>query len=153
MRAVLQRVSHARVTVDGAVTGEIQNGFLVLLGVSREDTEQEAQTLAQKTAALRIFEDDAGRLNRSLPDVSGAALVVSNFTLYANCASGRRPDFLRAAGREEANRLYELYCGLLAELGIPVSRGVFGADMKVELINDGPVTVILDTDELSPKKG
>ncbi|MDR3552171.1 MAG: D-aminoacyl-tRNA deacylase [Clostridia bacterium] len=150
MRAVLQRVSFARVTVDKETVGAIESGLLILLGVSKRDDLGCAGLLARKTAALRIFEDDEGRLNRSLLDTGGGALVVSNFTLYADCRRGRRPDFTQAAAFSDADALYEAFCGFLAREGIVrVEKGRFGAQMRVELCNDGPVTVILDTDELN----
>lgn len=152
MRAVLQRVRFARVSVEGRVAAESGPGFLVLLGISTEDTQAQADLIANKTAVLRVFEDNAGRLNRSILDTGGEALVVSNFTLYANCASGRRPDFLRAAGRAQAQPLYEHFCGVLRGQGVPVKTGVFGADMQVELCNDGPVTLVLDSDTLTHGK-
>jgi D-tyrosyl-tRNA(Tyr) deacylase len=147
MRAVCQRVSRARVTVEGSVTGEIGTGMLVLLGVARDDTETEARRLAEKVARLRIFEDDAGKFARSLLDVGGAALAVSQFTLIADSRlqKGTRPDFSKAALRQEAEPLYEVFCEALAAAGVPVQRGVFGARMAVELVNDGPVTIMLDT--------
>ena len=150
MRAVLQRVASARVTVDGEAVGETGPGLLILLGVSKVDGETEAGLLARKAAALRIFEDGAGKLNRSLLDTHGGALVVSNFTLYADCRHGRRPDFLRAASYECAQALYESFCAALTKEGVAqLARGRFGSDMQVSLQNDGPVTIILDTDELN----
>jgi D-tyrosyl-tRNA(Tyr) deacylase len=149
MKAVIQRVTHAKVTVDGKITGQIQNGLLILLGVAKSDDEQHAEVLAKKLAALRIFEDEAGKLNHSLLDTNGSALVVSNFTLYADCKKGRRPDFTGAAAFELANRLYEYFCICLKTAGITnVQTGVFGGDMQVELVNNGPVTVILESEDL-----
>lgn len=149
MRAVLQRVSKASVTVDGETVGAIDKGIVVMLGVSKEDGEAQAGLLAGKIAALRIFEDEMGKLNKSLPQVGGGVLVISNFTLYADCATGRRPNFTRAAAFKPAEILYERFISLLKTQGLDnVRTGKFGADMKVELINDGPVTVILDTDDL-----
>ena len=145
MRAVLQRVTHAAVRVDGIVTGEIKRGWLVLLGVGHGDTDADAVALADKAAGLRAFEDDAGKMNLGVTDIGGAMLVVSQFTLYGDCRKGRRPSFTDAAPPEEANRLYEIFCAAIAKTGIPVAKGVFRADMKVELVNDGPVTLLLDS--------
>ena len=148
MRAVLTRVKSASVTIDGEVTGKIGQGFLILLGVGPEDTEKECRYLAEKALSLRIFEDENGKMNRGLEDVSGQVLVVSQFTLYGNCRKGRRPSFTEAAGPELGNALYEKFLEICAELGYPPQHGRFGADMKVESINDGPVTLIMDTDQL-----
>ena len=144
MRALVQRVSSARVVVDGAVTGEIGNGLLVFICAMRGDTEKESEWLARKLVNLRIFRDDADRMNRSLADVGGAALIVSQFTLAAE-TKGNRPGFSTAAPPEEGKRLYETFSANVAALGIPVANGIFGADMRVELANDGPVTIWLDT--------
>jgi D-tyrosyl-tRNA(Tyr) deacylase len=144
MRAVCQRVSEARVRVSGEVVGEIGAGLCVLLGVAREDGEGEAARLAAKIARLRVFADEDGRFDRSVLDIGGAALVVSQFTLLADTAKGNRPSFSAAAAPEEAEALYERFCGELRALGVPVEQGVFGARMEVELVNDGPVTIILD---------
>lgn len=153
MKAVLQRVTHARVTVDGRVTGEIGKGYLILLGVMDTDTEDEMRLLAKKTAELRVFEDENGKMNLSVLDVKGEALVVSQFTLCADVSHGRRPSFTRSAPPEEAKRLYEGYVEELKKNGIEkVETGEFGADMAVELINDGPVTILFDTDEWKKKK-
>jgi len=146
MKAVVQRVSKARVTVREEPVGEIGPGLCVLLGVARRDAAAEAQRLAEKVARLRIFEDDEGRFDRSLLDVGGEALVVSQFTLTADTAKGSRPDFSRAAPKELAEPLYERFCDALRDLGVPVETGVFGARMEVELVNDGPVTIILDVE-------
>ncbi|MGH3070956.1 MAG: D-aminoacyl-tRNA deacylase [Gaiellaceae bacterium] len=143
MRAVVQRVSRAAVRVDGAGVAEIGAGLLVLVGVAKGDGEAEAVRLAGKVARLRIFEDEDGRFDRSLLDVGGAALVVSQFTLIADTAKGNRPSFTAAAAPEEAERLYERFCAALRELEIAVEQGVFGARMEVELANDGPVTIVL----------
>ena len=145
MRAVIQRVSQAGVTVEGQTVGAIGAGFLVLLGVGREDGTGDADYLAEKIANLRIFEDDAGKMNRSLLEVGGAALVISQFTLYGDARRGRRPGFSDAAPPEEANRLYEYFCQRLAGYGIPVARGVFQATMSVSLVNEGPVTLLVDS--------
>jgi len=144
MRAVVQRVSGAQVTVDGAVAGEIGRGLCVLLGVARGDGAAEAERLAGRVARLRVFPDEDGRFDRSLLDVHGAALVVSQFTLIADTAKGNRPSFSEAAPPAEAERLYERFCDALRDLGVQVETGVFGALMKVELVNDGPVTIVLD---------
>ena len=148
MRGVVQRVSKARVLVDGRVTGEIGTGLVVLLGVSKSDTSDAAKYLAEKTVTLRIFADDSGKMNRSLLDVSGAALVVSQFTLYGDARGQRRPSFVRAAPPDEANRLYEEYCAALRSLRVYVQTGVFQAMMAVELTNEGPVTILLDSEKL-----
>jgi D-aminoacyl-tRNA deacylase len=144
LRAVVQRVSEARVVVDGSVAAEIGNGLCVLLGVADDDDQDKAGRLAHKVASLRIFENDDGKLDRSLFDVHGAALVVSQFTLIADTAKGNRPSFSHAARPEHAEQLYEAFCGALEDAGIDVARGVFGARMGVELVNDGPVTILLD---------
>jgi D-aminoacyl-tRNA deacylase len=143
MRAVVQRVSSARVVVEAEVVGEIGRGLCVLLGVAREDGEKEAARLAGRVARLRIFEDEGGKFDRSLLDVGGAALVVSQFTLIADTAKGNRPSFSDAAPPEQAEPLYEAFCGPLRELGVEVATGRFGARMTVELVNDGPVTIVL----------
>ena len=148
MKAILQRVTEAKVTVDGETVGEIGRGLLILLGVSEGDTEAEARMLASKAAALRIFADEAGKFNLSVKDVGGAALVVSQFTLYANVRKGRRPSFNRAAPPEIAAPLVDKFASFLEKEGVPVAQGKFGAMMMVYLCNDGPVTVILDSDEL-----
>ena len=147
MRAVCQRVSEARVRVDGTVVGEIGAGLCILLGVARGDSEAEAERLAAKIARLRIFPEapsPEGRFDRSLVDVGGSALVVSQFTLLADTAKGNRPSFTGAAPPEAAEPLYERFCAALREFGIPVEQGVFGAKMAVELVNDGPVTIMLE---------
>ncbi|MDO4175091.1 MAG: D-aminoacyl-tRNA deacylase [Eubacteriales bacterium] len=152
MRAVLQRVTHAKVTIDGVVCGEIGKGFLILLGVAPEDTPKEALYLAQKCVGLRVFEDDHDKMNLALADVGGQILVVSQFTLYADCRKGKRPNFTKAANGALANELYEYFVDCCRGLGVETQTGEFGADMKVELLNDGPVTIVLDTDELIRKK-
>ena len=143
MRAVCQRVSEARVTVDGAVTGEIGAGLVVFVGIERTDEVRDARELARKVAQLRIFEDDRGKFAHSLLDTSGSALVVSQFTLVANTDKGNRPSFTNAAPPEEAEPLYEEFCAALAAEGTEVATGVFGARMAVALVNEGPVTIVL----------
>jgi D-tyrosyl-tRNA(Tyr) deacylase len=146
MRAVVQRVSRARVTVDGRTTGEIGAGLVVLLGVGAGDDEQAARYLADKIAELRIFEDEAGKMNRSFLETGGALLAVSQFTLYGDCRKGRRPSFDRAARPDPARSLYEKFVGFLRQRGVRVEQGVFQAMMEVELVNDGPVTLLLDSE-------
>lgn len=147
MKAVIQRVSNAEVHVDGELISSIQNGFLVLLGVHNTDTEEQAKLLASKTANLRIFCDEFDKMNRSVLDIGGEILVISNFTLCADTKKGNRPSFIEAMQPDTADCLYRLFCEELKILGVKkVGKGVFGADMKVGLLNDGPVTVILDTD-------
>ncbi|HEY4979538.1 MAG TPA: D-aminoacyl-tRNA deacylase [Candidatus Acidoferrum sp.] len=147
MRAVVQRVSRAKVTVEGKVTGEIGAGMMVLLGVGKEDNSATAVGMAEKVANLRIFEDETGKMNRSLLDVKGAALVVSQFTLYGDARGQRRPSYLAAAGPEVAKKLYEEFCRAMQGLGITVGTGVFQAMMSVELVNEGPVTILIDSDK------
>jgi D-tyrosyl-tRNA(Tyr) deacylase len=147
MRAVVQRVSRAKVLVGGDVTGEIGPGLMVLLGVGREDTAAVAVALAEKTANLRIFEDENEKMNLSLLDVKGGALVVSQFTLYGDARGGRRPSFIAAALPELAKTLYEEFCGALRKLGVSVGTGIFQATMSVELVNEGPVTILLDSEK------
>lgn len=146
MRAVVQRVSEARVKVDGQVTGEIGQGSLVLLGVAKSDDAAAAGQLAEKVYGLRLFNDAEGKMNLSLAEVGGSALAVSQFTLYGDCRKGRRPSFDRAAPAEQAKALYEEFVAALRKLGAPVETGVFQAMMEVELVNAGPVTVLVDTD-------
>lgn len=148
MRALVQRVTRASVTVDGAVVGAIECGFLVLLGITHSDGAAEAGLLARKIAGLRVFEDAGGKMNLSLADVGGAVLAVSQFTLYGDTRKGRRPSFVDAARPEQAEPLYQRFCDLLAAEGLRVARGVFQAHMAVALVNDGPVTIWLDTSEL-----
>jgi D-tyrosyl-tRNA(Tyr) deacylase len=145
MRAVLQRVRRAKVTVAGEVTGEIQQGLLVLLGVEHEDTPADAQTLAERTVGLRIFDDADGKMNLSVVDIGGSVLVVSQFTLLGDCRKGRRPSFVDAAPPEQANELYLAYVAAIAALQVPTATGRFRAMMDVELVNDGPVTLLLDS--------
>ncbi|MDQ3129944.1 MAG: D-aminoacyl-tRNA deacylase [Acidobacteriota bacterium] len=147
MRAVLQRVSRAKVTVGGAATGEIGNGILVFLGISREDSEAEAVYLLEKTLNLRIFEDENGKMNLSLLNAEGGLLVVSQFTLYGDARKGRRPSFIEAAAPDEANRIYEFFVAEARKKIEKVETGRFQAMMNVELVNDGPVTILLDTDK------
>ncbi len=148
MRAVLTRVNSASVVIDGETVGAIGRGFLILLGVGPEDTETECRALAEKALSLRIFEDENGKMNLGLDAIGGEVLVVSQFTLYGNCRKGRRPSFTGAAGPELGNALYEKFLSVCAELGYPPQHGRFGADMQVSSVNDGPVTLILDTDQL-----
>lgn len=145
MRVIVQRVSHASVRIDGAIVGEIGRGFLLLVGITHTDTKADADYLAKKVAQLRIFEDEAGKMNRALQDIGGAVLSVSQFTLYGDCAHGNRPSFVDAARPEQALPLYDYFNRQLREAyGLRVETGHFGADMKVELINDGPVTILLE---------
>ena len=149
MKAILQRVTHAQVDVDGKTAGEIGTGFLILLGVENEDTEIDAQVLAAKISGLRIFTDENDKMNLALADVNGSALVISNFTLCADCSHGRRPNFMKAARPETAEPLYEYFCNQLLENGVQrVEKGIFGADMKVSLLNDGPVTIDINSKDL-----
>lgn len=148
MRLVIQRVREASVTVDGEVTGSITEGLLILQGVSQDDTQEAVELLADKCVNLRIFRDEAGKMNLSLLDSGGQALVVSQFTLYGDCRKGRRPSFNKAARPEQAIPLYESFCEALRSRGVKVETGRFGAMMDVRLLNDGPVTIILDSDEL-----
>lgn len=145
MKAVLQRVSRASVTIDGQIVGQIGRGLLVLLGVEQGDTESDARQLADKSVQLRIFDDAAGKMNLSLVDIGGAMLVVSQFTLLGDCRKGRRPSFVAAAPPEIAERLYETFVAAVGVQGIPVATGRFRATMQVELVNDGPVTMLLNS--------
>ena len=144
MKAVVQRVSHAHVDIDGVTVGAIEKGFLVLLGVWSGDSEEGCRQLAEKVGNLRVFEDENGKLNKALADVQGAGLVVPNFTIAGDCRKGNRPSFIKAERPERAVPLFELFKQTLAERGIPVQSGVFGADMKVSLVNDGPITLIVE---------
>ncbi len=147
MKAIIQRVAHASVKVGGDTVGACQKGFMILLGVGKDDTEKEAELLASKVANLRIFCDENDKMNLSLLDVKGEALVISNFTLCADTRKGNRPSFINAKEPVQADKLYECFCDFLKGNGVDsVQKGIFGADMKVELLNDGPVTIILDTD-------
>lgn len=145
MRAVVQRVSHGSVAVDGKTVGEIDRGYVVLLGVGKGDREEDARYLAEKIAYLRVFEDERGKMNLSLGDVQGSILAISQFTLYGDCRQGRRPSFTEAAAPEEARRLYEYFVKVLENIGIPVATGVFQEHMTVTINNDGPVTILLDS--------
>lgn len=149
MRAVVTRVRHASVTIDGAVHGRIGRGFLILLGITHTDTAAEVQKLADKICSLRIFEDENGKMNVGIDQVGGELLIVSQFTLYGSCRHGRRPDFLAAARPETAIPLYEAFIRACAHKGFHVETGQFGADMAVDSLNDGPLTLLLDTDQLS----
>ena len=145
MRVVLQRVAHASVTVDGETIGKIQRGFLLLVGVTHDDAMEDMEYLVRKIVQMRIFEDEEGKLNRSIQDIGGEILSVSQFTLYADTKKGNRPSFSKAAPGDVALEMFEQFNGLLRDTGIPVETGQFGADMKVELLNDGPVTILLDS--------
>lgn len=150
MRALIQRVTHGSVTLDGKIISEIKKGYVILLGVCEGDTEKESRLLAEKTVNLRVMSDADDKMNLSVIDVKGEILVVSQFTLYADCSEGRRPSFIKAAKPELAKSLYELYVSQLKHLGIAkVVTGEFGAYMKVELVNDGPVTIMLDTKDFT----
>ena len=145
MKTIIQRVSSADVTVDGDVVGRIDSGFMILFGAGQGDTEEEADYIARKTARMRIFSDENGKMNLSLKDIGGGALVISQFTLYADCRHGNRPGFTNAESPERAEQLYDYFCERLGEeAGIVVEKGIFGADMKVSLVNDGPVTILLE---------
>lgn len=149
MRVILQRVKHGRVTVETETTGAIEQGFVILVGITQDDTPEQADFLAKKTAHLRVFDDEDGKMNRSILDVAGGALVVSQFTLYADSRKGRRPSYINAAPPNHAEPLVKRYADQLQQEGISrVEHGRFGANMQVEILNDGPVTIILDTDEL-----
>ena len=152
MKAVIQRVSHASVVVDGETVGSCEKGFMILLGVAEGDTEEDAELLCRKIVNLRIFTDEAGKMNRSIKDVDGEMLVISQFTLLANYRHGNRPDFMASAKPEEANRLYEYFKSLAAAEVRRVESGVFGAHMQVSLCNEGPVTIVMDSDVLKKKK-
>ena len=144
MKLVVQRVKSAKVEVEGKTVGSINQGFLVLLGVTHTDTKAEADYLVKKLCNLRVFEDDNGKMNLGLKDIGGELLIVSQFTLYADCSQGNRPSFINAAKPDVANELYEYFCEKCKEQNIKVEKGIFGADMKVNLLNDGPVTIILE---------
>ena len=147
MKIVVQRVKNAKVDVEGKTVGKIDTGFLVLLGVTHEDSEEQADYLAKKLCNLRVFTDENNKMNLSLKDVNGKLLIVSQFTLYADCTGGNRPSFTNAAKPDKAEKLYEYFCNQCKEkYNIEVEKGIFGADMKVELLNDGPVTIIMERD-------
>ena len=149
MKAVLQRVAHAQVVADDKLISKIDKGFLVLLGVDSTDTKDDADILSKKISGMRVFEDENGKMNLSLTDIGGSLLVISQFTLLADCRKGRRPSFVGAGAPDMANELYEYFCKRIIDDGITdVKKGVFGADMKVSLLNDGPVTILLDSKEL-----
>lgn len=153
MRLVIQRVTNANVTVEGEVVGEIAHGYLVLMGICETDTEFECEKLCDKMINLRIFSDENDKTNLSIKDVEGELLIVSQFTLYADCRKGNRPSFINAGNPDKANRLYEYFLSLCRErIKIRVEHGIFGADMKVSLVNDGPFTIILDSDEIIKKQ-
>ena len=144
MKLVIQRVSRAQVDVDGKTVGKIDKGYMVLVGITHSDTEQTADYLANKLYNLRVFEDENGKMNLALKDVGGSLLLISQFTLYADCSGGNRPAFVDAGRPEMAEKLYDYFCNKCAEKGIIVQKGIFGADMKVSLLNDGPVTIIME---------
>ena len=149
MKAILQRVSFAEVKVDGDTVGKIDSGFLILLGIAEGDTQKEADALSAKISTLIVFTDENDKMNLSLADIDGEVLVISNFTLYADCSHGRRPSFIKAARPETAEPLYEYFCKRMSDNGVRrVEKGIFGADMKVSLLNDGPVTIDIDTRDL-----
>ncbi len=148
MKLVVQRVTEASCTVDGKVTGSIGHGFMVLVGFGLQDDEATARKMAEKLSRLRIFDDEEGKINRSIFDVNGKILSISQFTLYANCCKGNRPSFTDALSGERAIRLYEYFNSCLRDLSLEVEEGIFGADMKISLVNDGPVTIVLDSEEL-----
>ena len=148
MRAIIQRVKHASVTIDNKITGKINDGFLVLLGITSTDTDKEVQWLAKKIVDLRVFNDSDDKMNLGLKDINGELLIISQFTLYGNCIKGRRPSFTEAAKPEVANTLYENFIDACKKQEVHVETGIFGADMKVDLLTDGPVTLIIDTNDL-----
>lgn len=148
MKVIVQRASRASVTVDGVITGSIDKGFMLLIGFTHTDTIDEINLLARKVIGLRIFEDEFGKINKSLADVNGSILAISQFTLYADCKKGNRPSFTTAMPFDKANDMYIKFCDTLRSANIKVETGVFGADMKIDFINDGPVTIILDSNDL-----
>lgn len=147
MKLVIQRVSDASVKVDGKTVGKIQKGFMVLFGVTHTDTKEDADYLAKKLLNLRVFRDENDKMNLALKDINGELLIISQFTLYADCSHGNRPSFIGAAKPEQANELYEYFCDKCTDGGFKVEKGIFGAEMKVSLLNDGPVTIIMDSSE------
>jgi len=153
MRLVIQRVSEACVTVDGSATGSIRTGLVVLIGISRDDTEQDADYLCDKLLGLRIFSDENGKMNRSVAEANGSLLLISQFTLYGDCRRGRRPSFDRAASPEAAVRLYNYFVGLARRGSVPVETGIFQASMQVQLVNDGPVTILIDSADRNAPRG
>lgn len=144
MKLVIQRVKEANVEVEGNIVGKIDKGFLILVGITHSDTKENADYLVKKVSNLRVFEDENGKMNLSIKDIDGKFLIVSQFTLYADCSGGNRPSFTNAARPEMANELYEYFCDKCVENGIEVKKGIFGANMKVGLVNDGPVTIVLE---------
>ena len=144
MKVLIQRVIEASVNVDGKLISQIEKGFLVFVGITHNDNKEIANYLVKKVTNLRVFEDENGKMNLSLKDVNGKLLIVSQFTLYGNCENGNRPSFIEAAKSDEANKLYEYFCEKCKETGIEVQKGIFGADMKINLINDGPVTIMIE---------
>ncbi len=148
MRVVIQRVSHASCTVDGNITGKIDKGFLILVGFKNDDTLDILPKVIKKIVGLRVFEDENGKMNKSLTDVNGAILSISQFTLYGSVVHGNRPSFTEALSFDKANEYYAIFVKELKKSGIPVENGIFGADMKIELLNDGPVTILIDSEEL-----
>lgn len=148
MRVVIQRVKHASVTIEGKVNGKIEEGFMLLVGIKKDDTKETIEKLAKKVCELRIFSDENGKMNLSIQDIKGNILSISQFTLYADCKRGRRPGFELAEKPQKANEMYEYFNSILRNYGMIVETGIFGADMQVELCNDGPVTIILDSDEM-----
>lgn len=147
MKLVIQRVSEASCKVDGKIVGQIKEGFMVLFGVTHTDTKEDADYLAKKLLNLRVFRDENDKMNLALKDINGELLIISQFTLYADCSHGNRPSFIEAAKPEQANELYEYFCDKCTQGGFNVEKGVFGADMKVSLLNNGPVTIIIDSNE------
>lgn len=147
MKLVIQRVTEASCKVDGKIVGKINKGFMVLLGVTHTDTTEDADYLAKKLLNLRVFNDENDKMNLALKDVNGELLIISQFTLYADCSHGNRPSFIDAARPEPANELYEYFCAKCAQSGFKVEKGIFGGDMKISLLNDGPVTIIIDSSE------
>lgn len=148
MRVVIQRVKYSSCTIDGKVTGRTDIGFMLLIGFKTTDTIEELQKCQKKVSGMRIFEDENGKMNKSLADVGGTILAISQFTLYADCKRGNRPGFTDAMEFNKASEYYDLFCNMLKDSGLHVEKGIFGADMKIELLNDGPVTILLDTDDL-----